>query len=213
MFANPGSCAVPLREIQMPGNAAYLVLDMINDLVHEDGPNGKKGYGPELNRRNTIANTAEALLKARAAGVLIGYVRIGFSPDYRECPKASRLFQGAKAAGLFKLGEWGTQVHPALSPQPGDFDIIKHRVSPFYSTSLEAVLRANDVSRLYLSGVSSSGAVLSGAKDGHDRDYEVYVLDDCCCALSEEQHQAVIDQVKRMTTILNASSVTFKEGL
>ena len=58
-----------------------------------------------------------------------------------------------------------------------------------------------------------SSAVLSGAKDGHDRDYEVYVLDDCCCALSEEQHQAVIDQVKRMTTILNASSVTFKEGL
>ncbi len=197
----------------MPGKAAYLVLDMINDLVHEDGPNGKKGYGPELKRRNTIANTAEALRKARAAEILIGYVRIGFSPDYRECPKTSRLFQGAKAAGLFKLGEWGTQVHPALSPQPGDFDIIKHRVSPFYSTSLEAVLSANDVSRLYLSGVSTSGAVLSGAKDGHDRDYEVYVLDDCCCALSEEQHQAVIDQVKRMTTILNASSVTFKEGL
>ena len=196
----------------MPGKAAYLVLDMINDLVHEDGPNGKKGYGPELRRRNTIANTAEALRKARAAGVLIGYVRIGFSPDYRECPKTSRLFQSAKAAGLFKLGEWGTQVHPALSPQPGEFDVVKHRVSPFYSTNLEAILSANDVSRLYLSGVSTSGAVLSGAKDGHDRDYEVYVLDDCCCALSEDQHQAVIDQVKRMTTVLNASTLTFSEG-
>jgi nicotinamidase-related amidase len=103
-------------------------------------------------------------------------------------------------------------VHSALSPQPGDFDVVKHRVSPFYSTNLEAILSANDVSRLYLSGVSSSGAVLSGAKDGHDRDYEVYVLDDCCCALSEEQHQAVIDQVKRMTTVLNSSTVTFDEG-
>jgi len=39
----------------------YLVLDMINDLVHEEGPNGQSGYGPELARRNTIANTAMAI--------------------------------------------------------------------------------------------------------------------------------------------------------
>ncbi|MCW5603172.1 MAG: cysteine hydrolase [Burkholderiales bacterium] len=196
----------------MATDAMYLVGDMINDLVHEDGPNGKKGYGPELKRRNTIANTAEALRKARAAGVLIGYVRVGFSPDYRECPPNSRIFQGAKKAGLFKLGTWGTEVHPALAPQPGDHDIVKHRVSPFYATPLEAILRANGIRRLYVSGVSTSGVVLSAAKDGHDRDYDVYVLDDCCCALGEEQHQAVIEQVKRMTTILTASSVTFAEG-
>lgn len=196
----------------MATDAMYLVCDMINDLVHEDGPNGKTGYGPELKRRNTIANTAEALRKARAAGVKIGYVRVGFSPDYRECPPTSRIFQGAKKSGMFKLGSWGTEVHPALAPQPGDHDIVKHRVSPFYATSLEAILRANGVRRLYLSGVSTSGAVLSGAKDGHDRDYDVYVLDDCCCALSEEQHQAVIDQMKRMTTILKVSEASFTEG-
>jgi nicotinamidase-related amidase len=191
----------------------YLVLDMINDLVHEDGPNGKKGYGPELARRNTIANTMEAIRKARASNVQIGFVRIGFSQDYRECPQSSRIFQGAKKSGIFKLGTWGTEVHPSLRPEPGDFDIVKHRVSPFYATSLEAILTANNISRLYLSGVSTSGAVLSGAKDGHDRDYDVYVLDDCCCALSEEQHKAVIDQIRRMITILNVSSVTFTEGL
>ncbi len=196
----------------MPTDAIFLVCDMINDLVHEDGPNGKKGYGPELKRRNTIANTAEALRKARAAGVLIGYVRVGFSPDYRECPPNSRIFQGAKKAGMFKLGSWGTEVHPALAPRPGDYDIVKHRVSPFYATSLEAILRANGIRRLYVSGVSTSGAVLSAAKDGHDRDYDVYVLDDCCCALSEEQHQAVVDQMKRMTTILTVPEVTFSEG-
>jgi nicotinamidase-related amidase len=194
----------------MASNAMYLVCDMLNDLVHEDGPS-KKTYGPELARRNTVANTAEAIRKAREAGVKIGYVRIGFSADYRECPPNSRIFQGAKKAGMFKLGGWGTEVHPALAPQPGDFDIIKHRVSPFYATSLEAILQARQIKRLYVSGVSSSGAVLSAAKDGHDRGYDVFVLDDCCCALNESQHQAVIDQVKRMTTVLTAAEVTFKE--
>jgi len=194
----------------MAGNAMYLVCDMINDLVHEDGPS-KKSYGPELARRNTLANTSEALRKARAAGAKIGYVRVGFSPDYRECPPNSRIFQGAKKAGIFKLGTWGTEVHPALAAQAGDFDIVKHRVSPFYATSLEAILHAQQIQRLYVSGVSSSGAVLSAAKDGHDRGYDVFVLDDCCCALTEAQHQAVIEQVKRMTTVLNSTDVTFKE--
>jgi nicotinamidase-related amidase len=194
----------------MAGNAMYLVCDMINDLVHEDGPSAKT-YGPELARRNTVANTAEAIRKAREAGARIGYVRIGFSPDYRECPSNSRIFQGAKKAGMFKLGGWGTEVHPLLAPQAGDFDIIKHRVSPFYATSLEAILQAQNIQRLYVSGVSSSGAVLSAAKDGHDRGYDVFVLDDCCCALTEAQHQAVIDQVKRMTTVVTAATVTFRE--
>lgn len=193
----------------MSHNAIYLVLDMINDLVHEDGSNGKKGYGPELARRNTIANTAAALRKARAAGVKVGYVRVGFSPDYRECPPHSRLFQGARNSGLFKLGTWGTEVHPALAPQAGDFDIVKHRVSPFYATPLEAILRGNDIRRIYISGVSTSGAVLSAAKDGHDRDYDMVVLEDCCCALSGAQHQAVIEQLQRIAAITTAAEVEF----
>lgn len=194
----------------MSADALYLVCDMINDLVHEDGPN-KKTYGPEVARRSIIANTAEAIRRARAAGAKIGYVRVGFSADYRECSPNSRLFQGAKKAGLFKLGTWGTEVHALLTPQPGDFDIVKHRVSPFYATSLEAILSANRIRRLYVSGVSSNGAVLSAAKDGHDRDYDVFVLDDCCCALTEAQHQAVIEQVGRMTTVLTSATVTFME--
>jgi len=193
----------------MATNSIYLVLDMINDLVHEDGPNGKKGYGPILARRNTIANTAEALRKARAAGIRIGYVRVGFSPDYRECPPTSKIFQGAKRAGLFRLGTWGTEVHPALKPEAGDYDIVKHRVSPFYATSLEAILGANGVRRLYTSGVSTSGAVLSLAKEGHDRDYEIIVLEDCCAALTDEQHASVIEQMQRIATITTSKDVAF----
>lgn len=193
----------------MTTHSIYLVLDMINDLVHEDGPNGKKGYGPILARRNTIANTAEALRKARAAGVRIGYVRVGFSQDYRECPPTSRLFQGAKKAGLFKLGTWGTEVHPALKPEPGDYDIVKHRVSPFYATSLEAILGANGVTRIYASGVSTSGAVLSLAKEGHDRDYEIVVLEDCCAALTDEQHASVIEQMQRIADITSSKETAF----
>jgi nicotinamidase-related amidase len=52
--------------------------------------------------------------------------------------------------------------------------------------------------------------VLSAAKDGHDRDYDVVVLEDCCCALSEAQHQAVVDQLRRIATITTADEVQFR---
>ena len=190
-------------------NTMFLVLDMINDLIHEDGPNGKKGYGPILERRKVIDNTALALAKARAAGVKIGYVRVGFSPDYREVSPNSGVFMGAKKAGLFKLGTWGTEVHPKLAPKPGDYDIIKHRVSPFYATRLEVILSTHQITKLVLCGVSTTGAVLSAAKDGHDRDYDIVILDDCSAAATDEHHQVTLDMVSRFATITTAAEITF----
>src|SRR5437868_12559776 len=137
----------------------YLVLDMENDLVHADGPNGKGPLGEQVRSRKIIENTKAALAKARAAGVKVGYVRVGFSPDYRECPPNSPVFSRARSAGMFKLGTWGTEVHPELAPHADDFDIVKHRVSPFYGTSLEPILRARGINELFLCGVSTNGVV------------------------------------------------------
>lgn len=190
-------------------HSLLLVCDMINDLVHQDGPNGKSGYGVEIARRHTIAHAAEAIAGARAAGVPIAYVRVGFSADYRECPPNSQVFQGAKKAGLFKLGSWGTEVHPELAPQAGDFDVIKHRVSPFYATSLPAILGALQVRHLYVFGVSTSGAVLSAVKDAHDRDLRVTVIEDACCAISDAQHKAVLEQMNRIAAIATSASVEY----
>lgn len=188
----------------------YLILDMENDLVHEDGPNAKGPYGQQVQAQGIITRTQAALKKARAAGVKIGYVRVGFSPDYRECPPNSPIFSAARKNGLFKLGTWGTEVHPEIAPGPGDFDIVKHRVSPFYSTSLEAILRANAITRIYCSGISTNAVVQATVREGHDRDYEMVVLTDCCCAMSEEEHVNSINGLKRFCTITTSAEVRFE---
>ena len=71
-----------------------LVMDMLNDLVHENG-GGAKSYVPLMKERDVLGRTKAVIAKARAAGVLIGYVRVGFSPDYRECPPNSPIFPGS----------------------------------------------------------------------------------------------------------------------
>lgn len=183
----------------------FLVMDMMNDIVAEDGFN-KATYGVQVKERNVLANTAAALAAARAAGAKIGYVRVGFSPDYRECPPASPIFSGARANGIFQLGTHGTEVHPALAPQEGDFDIVKHRVSPFYATSLEAILRANGIERLVLCGVSTNGVVHSGAREAHDRDYEVVILEDCCAGVTPDEHMHAVACLGRYAQIVNSAA-------
>ncbi len=190
----------------------YLVLDMQNDLVHPDGPNGKGPLGEQVQTRGIVEKTAAAIREARIAGITIGYVRVGFSPDYRECPARSPVFGGAPKAGLFKLGTWGTEIHPVLAPQPGDVQVIKHRVSPFYSTTLMAQLRALEVERVYCSGVSTQAVVHATVRDAHDRDYDVVLLEDCCAAHSGQEHANSIDSISRFCRVTTSGEVKFADA-
>ena len=187
----------------------YLVLDMENDLVHEDGPSGKGPMGEQVRERGILPRTAAAIAKARQAGILVGFVRVGFSAEYPECPKSSPIFSAAPRNGLFKLGAWGTEIHPSLEQRPGDIQVIKHRVSPFYSTTLEAQLRAQGVGRIYCSGVSTQAVVQATVRDAHDRDYEVVVLEDACAAHSAEEHANSMQSIARFCTIETTDSVAF----
>ncbi|MBO9652228.1 MAG: cysteine hydrolase [Variovorax sp.] len=187
----------------------YLILDMQNDLVHADGPNGKSPLGEQVRNRRVVENTAAALKKARTAGVAVGFVRVGFSPEYQECPKNSPVFSGAPKAGLFKLGSFGTEIHPALEQKPGDVQVVKHRVSPFYSTTLMAQLSAAGIQRIYCSGVSTQAVVQATVRDGHDRDFEMVVLEDACCAHSEEEHKNSMGSIARFCRVTTSADVDY----
>jgi nicotinamidase-related amidase len=191
-------------------NSIYLVLDMMNDLVHADGPNGKAPYGEQSRARRIVEHTRRAIDKARSAGLPVGFVRVGFSPDYRECPANSPIFSNARKNGIFKLDTWGTQTHPDLGQLPIDFDIVKHRVSPFYATDLEVILRVVGARRIYCSGISTNAVVQAAVREGHDRDFEMIVLEDCCCGLSIEEHEGAMKSMQRFCKIATSTDVVFE---
>lgn len=186
--------------------SAYLVLDMQNDLVHPDGPNGKSPLGAEAHRRDVVAKTARAIAAARKAGMLVGFVRVGFSEDYRECPESSPLFSMVRQYGILKLGTWGAELHPALPVEPRDLQVVKHRVSPFYATPLEMLLRTTGVGHVVCSGVSTQAVVQACTRDAHDRDFHVTVLEDCCSAPSEEEHRVSIASIGMFATIATSGT-------
>lgn len=192
----------------MASDSILLVMDMLNDLVHPDGMGGSS-YVPLMQDRGVYEATSLAISRARAAGVTVGYVRVGFSPDYAECPPRSPVFSKARDNNLFKLGEWGTEVHEAFAPQPGDPDIIKHRVSPFYGTKLEPLLRAQGIRRLILAGVSTNGVVSAAVREGHDRDYACVLLEDCCAGATAEEHDFALAGLRRYAQVTTAANAEF----
>ncbi len=187
----------------------YLVLDMQNDLVHPDGPNGGSPLGAEVKARDIVARTAAAIAKARAAGIKVGFVRVGFSDDYHECPAGSPVFSGAPKMGLFKLSGTGCNIHPDLPQQDGDVQVTKHRVSAFYSTTLMAQLSALKIDRIYCSGVSTQAVVQATVRDAHDRDFDVVVLEDCCAAHSAQEHANSIGSLGRFCKVVDSSAADF----
>lgn len=182
----------------------YLVLDMQNDLVHADGASGKGPLGEQVRSREIIARTATAIARARTAGIPVAFVRVAFSDDHREANPNSQVFGPIAKNGILKMNAWGGQVHEALAPQDGEWDIVKHRVSPFYQTRLELLLKREGIERIYCSGVSTQAVVQAAVRDAHDRDFDVVLLEDCCASPSAQEHENSVASISRFCSVANS---------
>jgi nicotinamidase-related amidase len=180
-----------------------VVMDYINEIIHPDGKFKGKGYAAFAVENKTLENVAEAVNVAREKGISIVYVKTGFSDDYKEQPKNSPLFGKADQFQALKLGTWATEFHKSLDIQPQDLVVVKHRVSPFYGTSLDSFLRNDGTQQVYLAGVATDLVVQAAARDAHDRDYGVFVLSDCCAAGSMEDHNSSLKTLSKIATVGN----------
>jgi nicotinamidase-related amidase len=116
--------------------------------------------------------------------------RFASSPDALD-PFARAI---AKRGGMTDADP-ATQVHASLAPQPGDIVVVKRRVSAFTGSDLEVVLRAQGVGALVLTGIATSGVVLSTLREAADRDYRLTVLRDACLDADPEVHRVLIEKV------------------
>jgi len=182
-------------------NKAILVMDYINEIIHPDGKFKGKGYAEFAKKNKTLENVIEAVNYARDTGMKVVYVKVGFSETYADQPKGSPLFGKANEFQALKLNTWATEFHEDLDVREEDKIITKNRVSPFYNTDLESYLENNNIKELYLCGVSTDLVVQSAARDGHDRDYKINVLADCCAAGNSKDHENSLETLKKISTV------------
>jgi len=73
--------------------------------------------------------------------------------------------------------------------------VRKTRVGAFSTTDLDAQLKARSVTTLILTGISTSGVVLSTVRDAADRDYRLFVVADATADPQPDVHAMLIDKV------------------
>jgi nicotinamidase-related amidase len=181
-----------------PGMSALLVMDFQTTVV-EMVSTEKEGL---------LTRTARLVEGARQAGMRVIYVVVGFRAGYPEVGPRNRIYAPIRESGRFAEGSAGMEVHAAVAPKPGDVVVTKRRVSAFFGTDLDLILRANGIETLLLAGIVTSGVVLSTVRHASDADYRLVVVEDCCADRDAEVHRVLMEKVfARWTTVVKAEDV------
>jgi len=166
-------------------NTALLVMDM------------QMGILPMLQNAQPsfLGNVGKAIANARAKKIPVIYVVVGFRQGMPEVSPNNKSFTASKERfAKINMEEFKT-VHPDLAPQAGDITITKRRVSSFTGSDLEVVLRSLGIQHIVLSGIATSGVVLSTTREAADKDYRITILSDCCADGDEEVHRVLMTKI------------------
>ena len=106
-----------------------------------------------------------------------------------------RLRPFLKDGGL-RQNTWGYEVLQELGPKPEDWYIEKTRLSAFYCTNLEVVLRGLEAETVLFTGVLTNQWVAATSKDAVFRDFKPIVIEDCTGTTLPHLHETAIQMMR-----------------
>lgn len=187
---------------------ALVIVDMQNDFCHPDG--WLASIGVEIApARRPIAPLRRLLPWWRSVGSAVIWLNWGNRPDQANLPPGVlHVYDPAGGGGgigavlrpggspTLQAGSWSAAVVDELKPEPGDVCVDKYRMSGFFDTPLDSVLRNLAVTTVFFAGVNSDQCVLATLSDAACIGYDVVLLDDCAATTSPAYcHDATVYNV------------------
>ncbi len=180
-----------------PRRTALLLIDFEKGVL----PPPESTMARLMSEGGTLANAGRIADACRNAGVPVVLVKVERRADYADIADyvTDLVLQGKAKSNkqVVRLVEGTDEVEFAdeLQPRPGDYVVVKRRVSAFYGTPLEIYLQTLGVDTLLFGGVWTNMGVESSVRDAYDRNYNIVVLSDCCAAYSQEAHEYPIKNI------------------
>jgi len=165
-------------------NTALLVMDIQTRIV-----------GMISDSAPLIKNIKKAIDYAHKASIPVIYIAVQFRPDFPEVSPNNKSFSAIKKNVAGFGDPKAMEIYEEVTPQKKDIVVVKKRVSAFTGSDLEVVLRSLGVTHLILTGIATSGVVLSTVREAADKDYQLTVLSDCCADGDEEVHRVLTIKV------------------
>jgi nicotinamidase-related amidase len=178
--------------------AALLVIDMQNDFCHPQGWLAHIGVDVTP-ARQPIAPLKTLLPHLRTLNLPIVWLNWGNRPDLLNIGAGLRHVYNPTGDGV-GLGDplphsgapvlikdsWAAAVVDELAIEPTDIRIDKYRMSGFWDTPLDSILRNLGRTTLFFAGVNADQCVMATLQDANFLGYDCILLRDCTATTSPD---------------------------
>jgi nicotinamidase-related amidase len=177
-----------------PRRTALLVIDPVNDFLHEDGA----AWGmtkSTVKKNDVVAQLARVTDGARAAGVPVLFGPMAYTEeDYAQhrLQRRSGINRLMFENKMFLAGSFGADFHPDIQPQPGDVILQPHKGTDVMETDVVQHLDRSGANHLVLAGMTANLCVESTARHATELGYDVTFLSDAIGAESVPAYEASI---------------------
>ncbi|NET09044.1 MAG: isochorismatase family protein [Symploca sp. SIO2B6] len=171
--------------------AILIVVDMQNDFCHPDGWLAHIGVDVTP-ARQPIDPLNMLLPRLRDCQVPILWLNWGNRPDLLNISAGLQHVYNPTGTGIgladplpksgapvLTKGSWAAAVVDELQSMPNDIWVDKYRMSGFWDTPLDSILRNLGKTTLFFSGVNADQCVMATLQDANFLGYDCILLKDC----------------------------------
>lgn len=174
---------------------ALVVIDMQNTFCEPNSP-------AEVPQSRDIVNPINKFAKSlrdkggQVIWVLHANSQVGNKSDW-ELFFNYVVADEVKSRTIASLSPDKQKVWKDLTVDQRDITVIKNRYSALISgsSSLERVLRNLGIDTILIAGTKTNICCESTARDGMMLDFKIVMVEDCCAALSDDEHQATLESI------------------
>lgn len=178
--------------------AAMIIIDMQNDFCHPDGWLAHIGVDVTP-ARAPIAPLKTLLPILRQAEIPIVWLNWGNRPDLLNISAGLRHVYNPTGEGVgladplpntgapvLTKGSWAAAVVDELVIEPQDIQVDKYRMSGFWDTPLDSILKNLGRTTLFFGGVNADQCVMTTLQDANFLGYDCILVRDCTATTSPD---------------------------
>ena len=184
---------LPAAELLAQTRAALLLVDLQNRFLF-----GEREGAPPSSTTRVIEPTRTLLALARSRGIPRFFVTVGYAPGAADSGPWMRRIADMGVDVRARLDQpplapWASEMPEALAPLTGEVHITKYRVSAFFETALDVLLRGAGIETVVMCGVASYGCIIASYIDACSRGFFPLLCTDGVDGHDPRLHQTAMD--------------------